>query len=49
MSFQVGIGSLGRTVFFQVVLCTPLGTMVFFVNSEHIFYLFLLFQLTLNK
>ena len=23
MSFQVGIGSLGGTVFFQVGLCTP--------------------------
>ena len=30
MSFQVGIGSLGGTVFFQVGLCTPLGTMVSF-------------------
>ena len=28
MSFQVGIGSLGVTVFFQVGLCTPLRTMV---------------------
>ena len=27
MSFQVGIGSLGGTVFFQVGLCTPLRTM----------------------
>ena len=27
MSFQVGIGSLGETVFFQVGLCTPLQTM----------------------
>ena len=27
MSFQVGIGSLGWTVFFQVALCTPLRTM----------------------
>ena len=27
MSFQVGIGSLGGTVFFQVGLCTPLQTM----------------------
>ena len=31
MSFQVGIGSLGGTVFFQVGLCTPLQTMEFFV------------------
>ena len=28
MSFQVGIGFLGGTVFFQVGLCTPLRTMV---------------------
>ena len=28
MSFQVGIGPLGGTVFFQVGLCTPLQTMV---------------------
>ena len=28
MSFQVGIGFLGGTVFFQVGLCTPLQTMV---------------------
>ena len=27
MSFQMGIGSLGGTVFFQVGLCTPLQTM----------------------
>ena len=27
MSFQVGIGSLGGTVLFQVWLCTPLRTM----------------------
>ena len=27
MSFQVGIGSLSGTVFFQVGLCTPLQTM----------------------
>ena len=27
MSFQVGIGSLGGTMFFQVRLCTPLRTM----------------------
>ena len=27
MSFQVGIGSLGGTVLFQVALCTPLWTM----------------------
>ena len=27
MSLQVGIGSLGGTVFFQVGLCTPLRTM----------------------
>ena len=27
MSFQVGIGSLSGTVFFQVGLCTPLRTM----------------------
>ena len=27
MSFQVGIGSLGKTVFFQVEICTPLWTM----------------------
>ena len=26
MSFQVGIGSLGGTVFLQVGLCTPLQT-----------------------
>ena len=29
MSWHVGIGSLGRTVFFQVGLCTPLRTMSF--------------------
>ena len=28
MSFQVEIGSLDRTVFFQVGLCTPLRTML---------------------
>ena len=28
MSFQVGIGSLGGTVSFQVGLCTPQQTMV---------------------
>ena len=28
MSLQVGIGSLGAAVFFQVGLCTPLQTMV---------------------
>ena len=28
MSFQVGIGSLGGTVLFQVGLCTPLWTML---------------------
>ena len=28
MSFQVGIGSLGGTVFFQVGLCIPLRTML---------------------
>ena len=27
MSFQAGIGSVGGSVFFQVGLCTPLGTM----------------------
>ena len=27
MSFQMGIGSLGGTMFFQVGLCTPLRTM----------------------
>ena len=27
MSFQMGIGSLGGTVFFQVGLCTPLQIM----------------------
>ena len=27
MSFQVGIGSLGETLFFQVGLCTPLQAM----------------------
>ena len=27
MLFQVGIGSLGGNVFFQVGLCTPLQTM----------------------
>ena len=31
MPFQVGIGSLGGTVFFQVGLCTPSQTMEFFV------------------
>ena len=30
MSFQVGIGSLGGTLFFQVGLCTPLQTMRWF-------------------
>ena len=30
MSFQVGIGSLGGTLFFQVGLCTPLRTMTSF-------------------
>ena len=29
MSFQVGIGSLGGTVFFQVGLSTPLRTMIY--------------------
>ena len=28
ISFQVGIGFLGGTVFFQVGLCTPLRTMI---------------------
>ena len=28
MSFQLGIGSLGGTAFFQVGLCTPLRTMM---------------------
>ena len=27
MSFQAGIGSVGGSVFFQMGLCTPLGTM----------------------
>ena len=27
MSFQMGIGSLGGTMFFEVGLCTPLRTM----------------------
>ena len=30
MSFQVGIGSLGGTVFFKVGLCTPLQTMGYY-------------------
>ena len=29
MLFQVGIGSLGGTVFFQVELCTPLRPMIY--------------------
>ena len=29
MSFQMGIGCLGGTVFFQVGLCTPLQTMMY--------------------
>ena len=29
MQFQVGIGSLGEIVFFQVGLCTPLRTMIY--------------------
>ena len=33
MSFQVGIGSLGGTVFFQVGLCTPLRTMLYCLVS----------------
>ena len=32
MSFQVGIGSLGGTVFFQVGLYTPLRTMTSFMH-----------------
>ena len=32
MPFQVGIGSLGGTVFFLVGLCTPLQTMVWFLR-----------------
>ena len=44
MSFQVDIGSLGGTVFLNVGLCTPLGTMVwegtltkseFYLNSTY--------------
>ena len=35
MSFQVGIGSLGETVFFQVGLCTPLQTMNTHYGSEN--------------
>ena len=34
MSFQVGIGSLGGTVFFQVGLCTPLRTMEICSQNE---------------
>ena len=34
MSFQVGIGSLGGTVFFQVGLCAPLWTMAGFTNKD---------------
>ena len=33
MSFQVGIGSLGGTVFFQVGLCTPLQTMELYLRK----------------
>ena len=29
MSFQVGIGCLGGTMFFQVGLCTPLRTVTY--------------------
>ena len=37
MSFQVGIGSLGGTVFFQVGLCTPLQTIgvILFSHSSY--------------
>ena len=31
MSFQVGIGSLGGTAFFQVGPCTPLQTMAMYM------------------
>ena len=34
MSFQVGIGSLSVTVFFQVGLCTPLRTMVLKIDKK---------------
>ena len=34
MSFQVGIGSLGVTAFFQVGLCTPLRTMVLKIDKK---------------
>ena len=37
MSFQVGIGSLSGTVFFQVGLCTPLQTMAWKCVSTAIF------------
>ena len=33
MSFEVGVGSLGGTVLFQVRLCNPLRTMV---NSQNL-------------
>ena len=39
MSFQVGIGSLGGTGFFQVELCTPLQTMNF-IKKETLAQLF---------
>ena len=34
MSFQVGIGSIGGTVFFQVGLCTPLWTMILKIDKK---------------
>ena len=36
MAFQVGMGSLGRTVFFQVGLCTPLRTMILLQTARGI-------------
>ena len=45
MSFQVGIGSLVGTVFFQVGLCTPLQAMRiearFFLFSQMLLFVFL--------
>ena len=38
MSFQVGIGSLGGTVFFQVGLCTPLRTMYSYIHFSDILF-----------
>ena len=46
MSFQVGIGSLGGTVFFQVGLCTPLRIMGLTANKNNSKYQYTHFGLT---